>query len=182
MTAPEPATAVQLLELARRMDALGEQVNGRIFREAEHASKALEELREDMQSLVRSALAQLRADLAREVVTERIAVVDRYRREWIRSAMYDNAAQWEVVHPDDALGLAVHVGVGHESDGGDAYVLLATRGDGVGQFRAGGGIPDRVDGSSTISAELCLESNTRDSAGKHAGSLEDVIRATTVRP
>ena len=166
---------------AEQLVALEQRIGAAIFRESEHAWKALDETSDDLQTLVRTALAQLRAELAREVVTERIAIVDRYRREWIRSAMCNDAVQFEVVHPDDKLGLAVHIGVGHESDGGDAYALLSTHGDGVGQFRAGGGIPDPADGSTTIAAELWLESNTRDRDGNCAVELEDTFKATTVR-
>ena len=68
------------LVTAEQLVALEQRIAAAIFRESEHASNALDETRDDLQTLVRTALAQLRDDLAREVVTERIAVVDRYRR------------------------------------------------------------------------------------------------------
>lgn len=152
MTAPlskvetTPVTAEQLV-------ALEERIAAALSREAQQSA----ELRQEVRDLIRTSIAAVRADIAHEVVTERLVVVDRYRRPWIETKIDENQALLDVRHPDPKLGLSAQLGVHDETFGGEAYVIFVADDEVLAELSAHG--DNRVhptDEDISIGSELVL--------------------------
>lgn len=82
--------------------------------------RRVDDLEAELRTLVRTALTGLRAELATEVRTRRVTVVDEYGRPWVLIDACEDHGQVVVAHPDRDLvaGLAVQI----ESEPGGAHL------------------------------------------------------------